>query len=254
MESRKTLTMDNDGNIYVEERYFRKQTTINAIIYFKHKDEQLKKVFDALKVIELKYKDKIEINIRIKKTDGSDMFVLFHNRIIYKNLCKLDSYIYIVKKILNKKAINKEKLNMYKEKYFFDLSQEARETITNVLNNIVYDYKLNEVCEIILFQFLKQFYTEQYSELDYTFLINKIVLSSSSIKRNLTTLIKKGILTTTNNKIYRLSEEILKDYDDLAAQKQFYENKNIKIIDMNTNKEVSIKECVDIMIKNSDVN
>lgn len=108
---RKTLTMDNDSNIYVEEKYFRKETTIHAIIYFKHKDEELKKVFDALKVIELMYKDKIEINIRIKKTDESDMFVLFHNRIIYKNLCKLDSYIYIVKKILNKKAV-KEKENI----------------------------------------------------------------------------------------------------------------------------------------------
>lgn len=108
---RETLTMDNDGNIYVEERYFRKETTINAVIYFKHKNEELKKVFDALKVIELMYKDKIEINIRIKKTDESDMFVLFHNRIILEKLSKLDSYIYIVKKILNKKAI-KEKENI----------------------------------------------------------------------------------------------------------------------------------------------
>lgn len=108
---RETLTMDNDGNIYVEERYFRKETTINAVIYFKNKNEELKKVFDALKVIELMYKDKIEINIRIKKTDESDMFVLFHNRIILEKLSKLDSYIYIVKKILNKKAI-KEKENI----------------------------------------------------------------------------------------------------------------------------------------------
>lgn len=108
---KETLTIDNDGNIYVEERYFRKETTIHAVIYFKHKNEELKKVFDALKVIELMYKDKIEINIRIKKTDESDMFVLFHNRIILEKLSKLDSYIYIVKKILNKKAI-KEKENI----------------------------------------------------------------------------------------------------------------------------------------------
>lgn len=245
--SRKTLTMDNDGNIYVEERYFRKETIIHAVIYFKHKDEELKKVFDALKVIELMYKDKIEINIRIKKTKGKYMFVLFHNRVIWEKLSKLDSYIYIVKNILNKKAINKEKLNMYKEKSFFDLPQEARETITNVLNNIVDNYKLNEVCEIILFQFLKQFYTEQYSELDYTFLINKIVLSSSSIKKNLKGLVRKGILQLKNQderEIYQLSEDILKPFD---------ENEDIKIIDMNTNKEVSVKECVDTMLKNSGV-
>lgn len=111
MESRETLTMDNDGNIYVEERYFRKETTIHAVIYFKHKNEELKKVFDALKVIELMYKDKIEINIRIKKTKGRYMFVVFHNRVVWEKLSKLDSYIYIVKKILNKKSV-KEKENI----------------------------------------------------------------------------------------------------------------------------------------------
>ena len=80
-----------------------KMITINATIYLRYKDEEYKKVYDALKVIELMFKDKIEIKIKLKKTIERNLFVLFHHKAIYKDCDKLDSYIYIVKMILNKK-------------------------------------------------------------------------------------------------------------------------------------------------------
>ena len=75
---------------------------INATIYLRHKDEEYKKVYDALKVIELMFKDKIEIKIKLKRTRERNLFV-FHHKAILKNCYKLDSYIYIVKMILDKK-------------------------------------------------------------------------------------------------------------------------------------------------------
>ena len=80
-----------------------KMITINATIYLRYKDEEYKKVYDALKVIELMFKDKIEIKIKLKRTREPNLFVLFHHKAIYKDCDKLDSYIYIVKIILNKK-------------------------------------------------------------------------------------------------------------------------------------------------------
>ena len=80
-----------------------KMITINATIYLRYKDEEYKKVYDALKVIELMFKDKIEIKIKLKRTSDQNLFVLFHHKVIYKDCDKLDSYIYIVKMILNKK-------------------------------------------------------------------------------------------------------------------------------------------------------
>ena len=87
-----------------------KMITINATIYLRHKDEEYKKVYDALKVIELMFKDKIEIKIKLtrlraccQKTKEPNLFVLFHHKAILKNCYKLDSYIYIVKMILDKK-------------------------------------------------------------------------------------------------------------------------------------------------------
>ena len=77
--------------------------TINATIYLRHKDEKYKKVYDALKVIELMFKDKIEIKIKLKRMREQNLFVLFHHKAIYKDCDKLDTYIYIVKMILNKK-------------------------------------------------------------------------------------------------------------------------------------------------------
>ena len=81
-----------------------KMITINATIYLRHKDEEYKKVYDALKVIELMFKDKIEIKIKLKRTRERNLFVLFHHKAILKNCYKLDSYIYIVKMILDKKS------------------------------------------------------------------------------------------------------------------------------------------------------
>ena len=40
---------------------------INATIYLIHKDEEYKKVYDALKVIELMFKDKIKIKIKLAR-------------------------------------------------------------------------------------------------------------------------------------------------------------------------------------------
>lgn len=78
---------------------------INATIYLRHKNEEYKKVYDALKVIELMFKDKIEIKIKLKKTTEPNLFVLFHHKTIFKDCNKLNSYIYIVKTILNKKRV-----------------------------------------------------------------------------------------------------------------------------------------------------
>ena len=80
-----------------------KMININATIYLRHKDEEYKKVYDALKVIELMFKDKIEIKIKLKQTSDQNLFVLFHHKAIFKDCDKLDSYIYIVKMILDKK-------------------------------------------------------------------------------------------------------------------------------------------------------
>lgn len=207
-----------NNEIYIESEYFKKENTmfINAIIHIRDKNEEYTKIIDALQVVELMFKDKIQINIKLKKTQEKNLFVSFHNQTIFQDCDKLDSYIYIVQNILNKKSKKeKERLNMYKEKDFFDLPKAEQEAIKNALNNIVYEYELDEVCEIILFQFLKQFYAEQYSELDYTFLVNKIVLSSKTIKRNINTLLKKGILKYKDKeKVYQLSEEILKPFSE----------------------------------------
>lgn len=76
---------------------------INAVIYLRFKDEYCQKVYDCLKIVEFMYKDKIEIKIKLKKKREGDLFVLFHHKAIFKDCDKLDSYIYIVKMILNKK-------------------------------------------------------------------------------------------------------------------------------------------------------
>ena len=86
-----------------QKRRMMRMIIINATIYLKHKNEEYKKVYDALKIIELMFKDKIKIRIKLKKTTEPNLFVLFHHKMIFKDCYKLDSYIYIVKMILNKK-------------------------------------------------------------------------------------------------------------------------------------------------------
>lgn len=108
--ARKTITDTKiiNGEVYEEAEYFKnsKVKIIHASIYFKQIDSNFKKVYDALRIIESKYKDAIEIKIKllkIGKEDKDDLHVVFHNRAIYKGCHKLDTYIYIVDKILNKK-------------------------------------------------------------------------------------------------------------------------------------------------------
>ena len=97
-----------DGEIYEEAEYFKnsKVKIIHASIFFKQVDSNFKKVYDALRIIESKYKDAIEIKIKLvklQKSEADDLHVIFNNRAIYKDCHKLDTYIYIVDKILNKK-------------------------------------------------------------------------------------------------------------------------------------------------------
>ena len=101
-------TIDEDGRVYREDEYFIESDKkyIKAIIIFKSINEEFKKVFDALKIVEAKYKDKIAIKIQLarkKDMKAKDLHVVFHNQTIYENCYKLDNYINIVEKILNKK-------------------------------------------------------------------------------------------------------------------------------------------------------
>ena len=101
-------TIDEDGRVYREDEYFVESDKkyIKAIIIFKSINEEFKKVFDALKIVEAKYKDKIAIKIQLaRKKDMKlkDLHVVFHNQTIYENCHKLDNYINIVENILNKK-------------------------------------------------------------------------------------------------------------------------------------------------------
>lgn len=101
-------TIDEDGRVYREDEYFVESDKkyIKAIIIFKSINEEFKKVFDALKIVESKYKDKIAIKIQLvrrKDMKLKDLHVVFHNQTIYENCHKLDNYINIVEKILNKK-------------------------------------------------------------------------------------------------------------------------------------------------------
>lgn len=79
---------------------------IKAIIFFKSVNAEFKKVYDALRIIESKYKDKIEIKIKLQKIKEEDLYVSFYNQKIYEKCYRLDTYINIIEDIL-KKGVNK---------------------------------------------------------------------------------------------------------------------------------------------------
>ena len=76
---------------------------IKAIIFLKSVNAEFKKVYDALRIIESKYKDKIEIKIKLQKIKEENLYVSFYNQKIYEKCYRLDTYINIVEDILKKK-------------------------------------------------------------------------------------------------------------------------------------------------------
>lgn len=68
-------------NIFKEKS---KMIIINATIYLRHKNEEYKKVYDALKVIELMFKDKIEIKIKLKKLQSQTYLYYFTIKLFLK--------------------------------------------------------------------------------------------------------------------------------------------------------------------------
>ena len=120
-------------------------------------------------------------------------------------------------------------------KDFFDLPIETRERISEFKNGI----------------------TEKYN-------VNKEIVENADIlfqKEIIGYRIRKG-----GDKIY-LKDDIIKNFDDNFEEgfsntndkniidflKENEEREDFEIIDMNTNKKVSIQECVDLMIKNSSI-
>lgn len=101
-------SIDEKGRVYREYEYFidSDKKYIKAIIFFKSVNAEFKKVYDALRIIESKYKDKIEIKIKLQKIKEEDLYVSFYNQKIYEKCYRLDTYINIVEDIL-KKGVNK---------------------------------------------------------------------------------------------------------------------------------------------------
>lgn len=101
-------SIDEKGRVYREYEYFidSDKKYIKAIIFFKSVNAEFKKVYDALRIIESKYKDKIEIKIKLQKIKEEDLYVSFYNQKIYEKCYRLDTYINIIEDIL-KKGVNK---------------------------------------------------------------------------------------------------------------------------------------------------
>ena len=155
-------------------------------------------------------------------------------------------------------------------KDFFDLPIETRERISEFKNGITEKYKVNDVGELILFHLCKQYCADGYSELDLDYLFEKLNPDRKEIVENADILFQKEIIgyriRKGGDKIY-LKDDIIKNFDDNFEEgfsntndkniidflKENEDGEDFKIIDMNTNKEVSIQECVDLMIKNSSV-
>ena len=99
--------IENDV-IYRESEYFinSKVKNIKAKIFYKIINKEFKAIYDSLRAVELKYKDKIKIlieTVRDKKMKEEDLYVIFHNTRISNDCNKLDSFTCIIEKILNKK-------------------------------------------------------------------------------------------------------------------------------------------------------
>ena len=94
--------IENDV-IYRESEY--KVKNIKAKIFYKIINKEFKAIYDALRAVELKYKDKIKIlieTVRDKKMNEKDLYVIFHNTRISNDCNKLDSFTCIIENILNK--------------------------------------------------------------------------------------------------------------------------------------------------------
>lgn len=155
---------------------------------------------------------------------------------------------------------------------FFELPIEKREEIQSWVRAIVEKYKLNDVCEMIIFHLCKQYCVYLYSELDLDYFYSQFFSDKETIDKNVERLFKKQIVDyrirdEREGKSIYLRYEIIKKFDEnyeagfgTHSDKDIVdfleENKDREdfvIIDMNTNKQVSVKEAVDIMIKNSSV-
>lgn len=98
--------IENDA-IYRESEYFinSKVKNIKAKIFYKIINKEFKAIYDALRAVELKYKDKIKIlieTVRDKNMKEEDLYVVFNHKEINKDCAKINNYISIVEKILNK--------------------------------------------------------------------------------------------------------------------------------------------------------
>lgn len=77
--------------------------TINAVVYFKHKDYEFKKVCDSLKIVRLYFEDKLKIKLKLKRVKSENITVHFGDEIISENVYKLETYISIINFILEQK-------------------------------------------------------------------------------------------------------------------------------------------------------
>lgn len=155
---------------------------------------------------------------------------------------------------------------------FFELPLEKREEIQSWVRAIVEKYKLNDICEMIIFHLCKQYCVYLYSELDLDYFYLNFFNDKEAIDKNIERLFKKQIVgyrirDEREGKSIYLRHEIIKKFDenyeagfgthnDKDIVDFLEENKDREdfvIIDMNTNKEVSVKEAVDIMIQNSSI-
>ncbi|WP_432631583.1 hypothetical protein [Brachyspira sp.] len=154
---------------------------------------------------------------------------------------------------------------------FFDLTSEQREEMLNWVNEIVKKYKLNDVCEMIIFHLCMQYCFDLYSELDLDYFYSNFYSDKETIDKNIERLFKKSIVgyirNTQERKSIYLRDEIIKKFDENFEEGfSTHSDKNIvdfleenkdredfAIIDMNTDKQVSVQEAVDIMIKNSSI-
>ena len=155
---------------------------------------------------------------------------------------------------------------------FFELPLEKREEIQSWVRAIVEKHKLNNVCEYIIFQLCKQYCVDLYSEIELKYFYCQFAGDKETIDKNVERLFKKQIVgyrirDGREGKSIYLRHEIIKKFDEnyeagfgTHSDKDIVdfleENKDREdfvIIDMNTNKQVSVKEAVDIMIQNSSI-
>lgn len=77
---------------------------IKAIILYKIRDNEFRKICDILNVIKLKYQNEISLRIKYKRQNeyGKNIIVNFNKEDVINCVNKLDTYISIVDRLLDK--------------------------------------------------------------------------------------------------------------------------------------------------------